>query len=291
MSSFRSVGNVDLVFGLVTCPIKMTAVSSSHDRKGSMFHAHDDGTYGKVKMPKSCEDCGAVLQQSQISKGFEEDGDTVILSSDDMETISGNAGDASMEIVQFTSIDQIDPMLFAGENAYRLVPDPKRGKQARASYKMLRQAMLDDGLVGIVQYTRWGRNRLAVLMVEPTVYGGVLVARNMMWADELREPDFDVLENDDTPIDPRLMPVAKSVIESMTEDFNPAAFHDVYTEKLNEAIAAKAAGGEIVASEARGEGGIDDVAELLARLEQSRAAKAAPAKPARKPRAKKADVA
>ena len=90
--------------------------------------------------------------------------------------------------------------------------------------------------------------------------------------------------------DPRLLPVADELFSAMVGDWDPTKYTDTYTEKLSEAIVAKAAGGEVVASESRDGGGIDDVAELLARLEQSRAAKA-PAKPARKPRAKNADVA
>ena len=290
MTSFRSVGNMDLAWGLVTCTVKMTGISESHDRKGSMFHDHGDGTYGKVKMPKSCEDCGAVLQKSQISKGFEEDGETVILSDDDMETIAGNAGGSTIDIEEFVPVDQVDPLLFVGENAYRLLPDTKRGKQAKAMYALIRKKLVDEGMAGVVRYTRWGRNRTALLMVEPTPQGGVLLMRNMLWHDELRPAEFDVLDGlDEASIDPRLLPVADELFSAMVGDWDPAEFTDTYTEKLSEAIAAKAAGGEIVASESRDGGGIDDVSELLARLEQSRAAKA-PAKPARKPRAKK-DVA
>lgn len=291
MSSFRSVGNMDLTVGFVTVAVKMTAVSTSHDRKGSMFHAHDDGSYGKVKMPKSCEDCGAVLQQADISKGFEEDGEMVILSKDEQETIAGNAGGKAIDIEKLVPVEQINPLLFAGENAYRLVPDAKRGKQAKTMYALIRKKLVDEGMVGVVQYTMWGRNRLAVLMVEPTDNGGVLVLRNMMWHDELRPAEFDELDGcDDSSIDPRLLPVANELFDAMVGDWDEAEFTDVYMEKLTEAIAAKAAGGEIVASESRDGGGIDDVAELLARLEQSKLAKA-PAKPARKPRAKKESAA
>lgn len=285
----RSVGNVDLTMGLVICPVQMFTVDESHDRKASMYHAHDDGSYGKVKMPKACEDCGAVLTADQVSKGFDEDGQVVILSADELETVATNSG-ATVEIPQFVKADQVNTMLFAGEKAYRLVPDPKRGSQALASYLTILQVMVESELVGVVQYTRWGRNRLGLLCVEPTEYGGVLVIRNMMWPDELRAPAFEKLETADrSAIDSRLLPVARSVIESMTADWDPSAYADTYTEALNAAIVAKAEGGEVAAIEAAQGGGIDDVAELLAKLEASAKAKA-PAKKAapKKARAKKA---
>jgi DNA end-binding protein Ku len=273
--------------GLVICPVQMFAVDESHDRKASTYHAHDDGSYGKVRQPKTCEGCGAVLAAGDISKGFEENGQMVMLSDDEMETVAVNSGDA-VEISKFVKADEINPMLFAGEKAYRLVPDPKRGGQAASSYAVIRQDIIDNDLVGIVQYTRWGRNRMAVLCVEPTDDGGVLVVRNMMWPDELRAATFPVLESFDTStIDPRLAPVARSVIESMTAAWNPDDYADTYTEALNAAIQAKAEGNEIAAITSAQGGSIDDVSDLLAKLEASAAAKA----PAKKAPAKRKKVA
>ena len=290
----RSVGNVDLTVGLVNIPVQMYGVSDSHDRKAKQFHLHEDGSYGSVKMPKTCADCGAVLTPADIAKGFEEAGDVVILTADDMETVSVNAG-TTVEIPRFVKADQFNPLMFAGENAYRIVPDPKRGRQALATYLTLRQTLIDQGLVGVVEYTRWGRSRVGLLCVEDTEYGGVLVLRNMMWSDELREPAFDILVNADMSIvDPRLAPVMTSVVESMTEVWNPADYRDTYTESLNAAIEAKAAGNDVaVVTDGAGAAAVDDVADLLAMLEASAIRKRtpepeAPAAPAAKSRKRKA---
>ena len=286
--SMRSVGNVDLTVGLVNIPVQMYGVSDSHDRKARQFHCHEDGSFGAVKMPRTCEDCGQVLVPADISKGFEENGEIVVLTSDEMETVSVNSG-TTVEVPRFVKVDQFEPMLFAGENVYRLAPDPKRGRQALATYMTLRQTLVDQGLVGIVQYTRWGRNRLGVLCVEDTEYGGVLVLRNLMWPDELRPPEFRALQDADaSTIDPRLAPVMTSVVESMTEVWNPADYRDAYTEALSAAIEAKAAGGNVaVITGATDDGGINDVSDLLAKLTASIAAKKeAPKKAA--PRKRKA---
>ena len=274
----RSVANLDLTMGLVMCPVKMIGVIDNHDRKASTYHGHDDGTFGKVRMPKTCEDCGAVLTTAEITKGYEENGQVVMLSNDELETVAANSG-TGLEVATFVQADQVDPMLYADENIYRLEPDPKRGSQALAIYLTIRRTLIEKGLVGIVQYTRLNRNRLAVLSVEPTEYGGVLVIRNAMWPDELREPTFPVLEAaDESTLDPRLAPMFETVIDSMTAEFNPAAFTDAYTEALNAAIEAKAAGGEVAAIAAAQGGGIDDVSDLLAKLEASTAKPKTPAK-------------
>ena len=292
--SQRSVGNLDLTVGLVNIPVQLFGVSDSHDRKARQFHLHEDGSYGQVRMPKTCADCGAVLTPADIAKGFENDGDVVILTSDDMETVSVNAGTA-IEIPRFVKADQFNPLMFAGENAYRIVPDPKRGRQALATYLTLRQTLIDQGLVGVVEYTRWGRSRVGLLVVEDTSYGGVLVLRNQMWSDELRAPAFDILVNaDPSIIDPRLAPVMTSVVESMTEDWNPADYVDAYTESLNAAIEAKAAGNDVaVVTDGAGAAAVDDVADLLAMLAMSAIRKRtpepeAPAAPVAKSRKRKA---
>jgi DNA end-binding protein Ku len=267
---------VDLSVGLVTCPVKMIGVIDGHDRKGSMYHRHEDGEYGKVKMPKLCEDCGEVVPAGDIAKGFEENGTMVMLSADEMETVSANTG-AGIEVPHFVPADQIDPMLFANENVYRLAPDVKRGRQAWTTYRIIRQKLIDKKLLGVVQYTRWGRNRLGFLDVEPTDDGGVLVIRNIMWPDELRGAEGLLPAGGEDDLDPRLVPVMESVMDSMTTDWNPATYVDVYTQQLTAAIEAKASGGEIATVASESDASINDVADLLAKLEASIATKKADA--------------
>ena len=281
----RSVGNVDLTIGLVTCPVKMIGVSESHDRKGSMYHAHGEGNYGKVKMPKLCEDCGDTVNAADISKGFEENGELVILTPDEFAAVAASTG-SEVQVPHFVRRDEVNPMLFANENIYRLIPDAKRGRQASTTYRMIRKILVAEDKVGVVQYTRWGRNRLGLLDVEPTDDGGVLVIRNMMWPDELRPTDGLLPAGSDDDIDPRLMPVMQEVVKTMTTFWNPTAYTDTYTEALTAAIEAKAAGDEIVSVESAASDAIDDVSELLAKLEATAAAKAA--KPAKKAARKRA---
>lgn len=279
--STRSIANLDLTVGLVSCPVKMLGVIEKHDRKGSMYHQHDDGSYGKVKMPKSCESCGKVLASHDVCKGFDENGEVVVLTAAELETVAVNTGSA-LEVPHFVKAEQIDPMLFADQNVYRLIPDPKR-KQAAVTYQMIREVLTEGGIVGIVHYVRWGRNHLALLDVEQTT--GSLIIRNMMWPDELREASG--VPDSDTEVDPRLMPVMRTLAESMTQTWNPSDYTDSYTDNLNEAISVKAGGGEIAAIAHGDDTAITDVSDLLAKLEASIEAKA-PAGGAKKAPAKKA---
>ncbi len=93
----------------------------------------------------------------------------------------------------------------------------------------------------MVQVALRQREALAALRARD----GLLVLETLLWPDEVRTPDFAFLEQD---IDVRSqeLKMAASLIESMTEDFDPAAHHDGYREALAEVVAAKTEGRDVV---------------------------------------------
>jgi DNA end-binding protein Ku len=137
------------------------------------------------------------------------------------------------------------------------------------------------------------------------------VIQTLLWPDEIRDPDFPVLDKE-VEIKPAELKMASQVVESMTDDFNPDRYHDDYQEQLHELVQAKLEGGEAFTTEEQEPTELDeteDVSDLLAKLEASvkarragggggdgeRPAKKAPAKkaaakkaPAKKTAAKKA---
>ena len=73
---------------------------------------------------------------------------------------------------------------------------------------------------------------------------GLLVLETMLWPDEVRVPDFAFLDQD---IDVRAqeLRMATSLIDSMTEDFEPDEYHDSYREALQELVEAKVEGRDV----------------------------------------------
>lgn len=65
--------------------------------------------------------------------------------------------------------------------------------------------------------------------------------------------------------------MAGQVVESMSDDFDPDRYHDIYTEQLQELITAKLEGGEAFTSEEPPAelDATEDVSDLLAKLEAS----------------------
>ena len=103
--------------------------------------------------------------------------------------IEKNSG-TGIEILRFVHRSKSTRCCSPGRKCYFLGPDtdPKRGgKHAAATYLTSARSSPKKSLVGVVTYTRWRKNRIALLRVESTEYGGVLVLQNLLWADELRE--------------------------------------------------------------------------------------------------------
>jgi len=119
----------------------------------------------------------------------------------------------------------------------------------------------------------------------------------MLWPDEIREPDFDILDAD-VELRPQEQTMAASLVESLGADFDPSQFHDEYRDAVEEMIERKRTTGETrpapVATAPADEG--DSMTDLLSALQasvdaaRSKAggpAEKAPEKSAEKPAAKR----
>jgi DNA end-binding protein Ku len=117
----------------------------------------------------------------------------------------------------------------------------------------------------------------------------VMVIHTLLWPDEIRDPDFPVLDKK-VDIKPAELKMAGQVVESMADDFNPDRYHDDYQEQLHELVQAKLEGGEAFTTEEQPKelDETEDVSDLLAKLEASVKARSDGGKSAAKSTAKKA---
>jgi DNA end-binding protein Ku len=165
---------------------------------------------------------------------------------------------------------------------------------------LLAKTLAETDRVAIVHFALRNKTRLAALRVKDFSKRDVMVIHTLLWPDEIRDPDFPVLDKE-VEIKPAELKMAGSVVESMTDDFHPDQFRDDYQEQLHELVQAKLQGGEAFTAEEQPTelDETEDVSDLLAKLEASVKArksgsdadgKKAPAKkaPAKKAAAKKA---
>ncbi len=280
----RAMWKGSVAFGLVNVPIKLYAATEDHDVRFHQVHAADGG---RIKMQRTCSLDGEKVEYKDLAKAYEtETGQVVVMEESDFDRLPV-PGVREIEVLEFVPSEQVDPVLF--DRSYYLEPESKAVKP----YVLLREALLQTERTAIVRVVLRSKSQLAALRVRD----GVLVLQTMLWPDEVRAAEFDVLETD-VDVKPQELAMAASLVDNLSMDFEPDKFHDDYREALLAVIESKLAGGQGIAPTAAAEPGdegdgivVDLMAALRESVERSKAERAEdkPAEvPAAKPAAKKA---
>lgn len=267
----RAVWTGSVTFGLVNVPVKAYGATEDHDLS---FHQVHDKDGGRIRYERRCEVCGEKVEYKHIDKAFEEDGDTVVITDEDFDSLP-EADNDEIEVVQFVPADQIDPLML--EKSYYLAPEGKTPK----SYLLLRQTLQDSDLIAVVRFALRQKTRLGVLRV----VNKVIVLQGLMWADEVRELDFDDEfkgTKSRAKIGEKELKLSKQLVESYASDFTPEEFEDDYQAELRKLVNAKFEQGETLDTEATfgsdgsegsgdsdGSGDDDNVVDLMAALKAS----------------------
>ncbi len=231
----RSMWKGAVSFGLVMIPVKLYAATETKDIAFRQVHREDGG---RIRFRRFCSIEDAEVPYEDVAKGFElPDGEVVILTEEDMADLPLPTT-RSIEVVQFTPAEQLDPILF--NRSYYVEPETAGAR----AYCLLRDALEESGKVAIAQVALRQRESLAILRVRE----GVLVLETLLWPDEVRAPAFPFLD-EDIDVRPQELRMAGSLIESMTVDFDPDEYHDNYREALQELVNAKVEGREVVQPE------------------------------------------
>jgi DNA end-binding protein Ku len=229
----RSMWKGVISFGLVTIPVKLYTATEQRDVSFRQVHAEDGG---RIHFRRVCSVDGEEVPFSDVAKGYElPDGEMVVLTDEDFAHLPLPTA-RSIEVLNFSPADQVDPILW--NRSYYVEPEPAGAR----AYVLLRDALDRSGKVAVTKVALRQRESLATLRSRD----GLLVLETMLWPDEVRVPDFTFLDQD---IDVRAqeLRMATSLIDSMTEDFEPDEYHDSYREALQELVEAKVEGRDVTA--------------------------------------------
>jgi DNA end-binding protein Ku len=254
----RSLWKGSVSFGLVSIPVKLYSATGGHDLRFHQVHEKDGG---RIRYKRTCEVCGEVVAYSDIAKGFEsDDGRSAILTDEDLDALPVASG-REIDVVEFVPADQVDPMLM--DKTYYLEPDGKAAKP----YALLREALGSTERMALVKVALRQRETLAVLRVRDQV----IVLQTLLWPDEVREPDFKVLD-EDIDLRPQEVTMAESLVESLAADFDPTQFEDEYKIAMEQLVEAKLDGtdaSELLRPDTAETGDDADVVDLVAALRAS----------------------
>jgi DNA end-binding protein Ku len=242
-----------LKVSLVNIPVKVyPATEASATISFNQLHVE---CQTKINQKKWCPKCEREITSAEVVKGYEfEKGRWVVVPDEDIAKVRTESTKV-IDLVQFASEDQIDPMYV--DRAYYLVPD---GGMASDAYAVMRDGMA--GKVGVGKVAIHGREYLVA--VKPHKQG--LVMYTLHHAAEIRTIDqIDELREVRGKVNPAEMKLARQVIESFEGELNLSDYKDEYQEGLRQIIDAKVAGEEIVAQEEEAPPKVVDLMEALRR--------------------------
>jgi DNA end-binding protein Ku len=247
----RALWTGSIMFGLVNVPVRLYTAVHEHRLSFSLVHETDDGPIGYEKI---CKLEGEPVPNDEIVKAYEyEKGEYVHMTDEDFDAVQVE-GVHTMELEDFVSYDEIDPVYFA----HSYLVGPQDG--AEKTYALLVRAMEASGLAGIGRFVMRNRQYLGCLRVRD----GVLSLEQMHFADEIDDPGK--LVPDKLPsVAKRELDMALTLIDGFSGSWKPEKYRDTYTDALMKVVEAKVKGHEIHVAPAQEEEAPPDLMEALRR--------------------------
>jgi DNA end-binding protein Ku len=246
----RPIWSGTISFGLVSVPVRMFSATESKELR---FHFLDKRDLTPIGYDKVRRDTGEHVDSEDIVRGFEvEKGRFVPLEDEDLDRLDIELT-KTIEIFDFVDLDEIDPVYF--RKAYYLLPQEGGEKP----YRLLVLALDETGKVGIAKVVIRNKQHLACLRP----YEGVLLLETMYYADEVRQPER---VDGDVEVRKPEIEMAKSLVENLSDSFDPEKYDDTYRKELLELLRAKAEGEPLPPAEPEEEG---EVVDLMAALRES----------------------
>jgi len=271
-------------FGLVHVPV---ALSPASTEGGIDFDWLDKRSMDPVGYKRVNKRTGKEIGSDNIVKGVKvDDGDYVVLSDQEIRDAFPKATQ-TIEIEAFVHASEIPFVVL--ERPYYLEPT---GRAAKV-YALLREAMLQQGVIGIARVVMHTKEHLAALVAT----GPALILNTVRWHDELRDwSDLKLpaagrsaagLKDND-------LKMAERLVAEMTQTWKPEHYTEEFSEAIRELVKQRRRAGKTETVrpletdiEPAAAGNVVDLAELLrksldgragGRREAVRAKKAAPRK-------------
>lgn len=230
----RATWKGNLKLSLVTVPIRVYSATSSASR--ILLHQLHKGCHQRIHHQLTCPIHGPI-DQEDVEKGYEyEKGKYIVLDESELEQVKLETT-KTIDLVQFIHPDELDPRYI--EAPYYLAPD---GPVAEQAFRVIREAMRQENLLGIGQVVMKGREHLVAIKVQEK--GMVMLA--LRYANEVSTAAPFFADIHDGRVDKEQLDLARTLLKQKTAPFDPTRFRDRYEHALVELIQAKLKGIEPV---------------------------------------------
>ncbi len=253
----RSMWKGSISFGLVNIPVKMYTATQEKQVRFNQLHSL---CHTPIKYDKVCPRCERSVETEEIVRGYEyEKGRYVVFSDEELESFSQRST-GTVDILRFVDLHEIDPVYF--NKTYYLEPSETGGK----AYVLLKEALSSSGRIAVARITIRSKSSLAVIRI----YHNILALETIFYPDEIRPADRLHIAVPG-PIDERELTMAISLIDSLTEPFQPEHYSDERREEMLSLIESKIEGREfaVIRPGAEKEPAVDLLAALEASLQEA----------------------
>ncbi|SDC26552.1 non-homologous end joining protein Ku [Actinokineospora iranica] len=235
----RPIWNGAINFGLVTVPVELYGATEDHTIS---FRQFERGTSDRIRYKRINERTGKEVAFPDIVKGAEiGGGDYVIIEPDELDQIAPGRS-RTIDISAFVDLDEIDPIHF--QKTYWLAPAKEEYGKA---YSLLLQAMRKTNRAGIATFVMRGKEYLTAIRAGDDL----LILTTMLFAEDIRDPAKELKSLPEIiPARGKELDMAISLIDSMTEEWEPENYHDTFTQRVEQLIEDKKEGREIVSEAA-----------------------------------------
>jgi len=260
-------------FGMVSIPIRLYNATESSAKVSFRQLCPDHRS--PIAYKRWCAEGEHEVSYGEILKGYEVGKDRyVIIDDKDLDNLP-LATAHSIDITEFVPADDIEPGLFF-KNAYYMEPE-ELGKKP---YQLLRKALESTGRMAIAKIALRDREHLCALHSS----GPGLLMNTLNWPDEIRSTEGLKGLEGEVKINPKELEMAKALIESLADSFDPSRYKDEYREAVMRVVQAKV-DGEVIEAPAT-----PQTAKVMDLMEALRASVEA-AKKSRKTHGREAPVA
>jgi DNA end-binding protein Ku len=248
-------------FGLVSVPVRLYAAAREQHVSFNQIH---EPCGSRIKQQTFCPVCDRVVERNELVKGYQVDRDAyVLVTGDELKTLEANSSEA-MEIAQFVSLSEVDPIYF--EASYYSAPEDP-GKRA---YGLLLQAMEKLNVAAIAKVTLHSREQ--IVLMRPYHQG--IILHTLYFPAEVREIS-EYGKADNMTLQKPEMDLAEQFIRQLTAKFEPEQYKDEYADRVLALIETKRAGQVVAGQPAKPK--LAPVIDLMEALKKSIAERGAPA--------------
>src|SRR5215467_8772704 len=261
----RAIWKGNISFALVSIPISLFSATRRNELSFHYLHKKD---MSAVSYKRFCDSEDVEVPWEEITRGYEyEKGQYIEITDEDLDKADVELT-KTIQILEFVQEEEIDPVFF--DKPYYLEPQ-KGGDRA---YALMRDALAQSKKVGIAKVVLKSREHLAAVKA----VGDMMTLQTMRFAHEIVETGSLNLPKK-ADISKKEMDLANTLIDSMSDKFDPKKYKDDYYDKVMGIIQMKVAGISPAAPAAKAAGptNVVDLMEILKQsLNESKRAKKGP---------------